>query len=180
MHFSHFGIKTDLERKVEARLAFSQKRFLWISYHRFQAKLRDETFWREQVLFIPLSCTNNCTQHLMVFTATNLLTVHLLQSYNEYIFGHITTMGLNPGQPMWDLWWTKWHWGRFPSKYFGFPLIMIISQMLICHWLWGQQQNQPTNTISWPEYWISLLIVHLAELRIKKFSFSLWPQIEAT
>jgi hypothetical protein len=20
---------------------------------------------------------------------------------------------LNPGQVMWDLWWTKWHWGRF-------------------------------------------------------------------
>jgi hypothetical protein len=22
---------------------------------------------------------------------------------------------------MWDLWWTKWHWGRFFSEYFGFP-----------------------------------------------------------
>jgi hypothetical protein len=26
------------------------------------------------------------------------------------------------GQSMWDLWWTKWHWDRFFSKYFGFPL----------------------------------------------------------
>jgi hypothetical protein len=22
---------------------------------------------------------------------------------------------------MWDLWWTKWHWGRSFSEYFGFP-----------------------------------------------------------
>jgi hypothetical protein len=23
---------------------------------------------------------------------------------------------------MWDLWWTKWHWDRFFSEYFGFVL----------------------------------------------------------
>jgi hypothetical protein len=22
-------------------------------------------------------------------------------------------LGFAPGQVMWDLWWTKWHWGRF-------------------------------------------------------------------
>jgi hypothetical protein len=27
-----------------------------------------------------------------------------------------------PGQPMWDLWWTKWQWDRFFPEYFGFPL----------------------------------------------------------
>jgi hypothetical protein len=27
-----------------------------------------------------------------------------------------------PGQSMWDLWWTKWHWDRFFLAYFGFPL----------------------------------------------------------
>jgi hypothetical protein len=26
------------------------------------------------------------------------------------------------GQSMWDLWWTKWHWDRLFSEYFGFPL----------------------------------------------------------
>jgi hypothetical protein len=26
------------------------------------------------------------------------------------------------GQSMWDLWWTKWHWDKFFSEYFGFPL----------------------------------------------------------
>jgi hypothetical protein len=27
-----------------------------------------------------------------------------------------------PGQSMWDLWWTKWHWAMFFSEFFGFPL----------------------------------------------------------
>jgi hypothetical protein len=27
-----------------------------------------------------------------------------------------------PGQSMWDLWWTKWHWDRFFPELFGFPL----------------------------------------------------------
>jgi hypothetical protein len=27
-----------------------------------------------------------------------------------------------PGQSMWDLWWTKWHWDKFFPEYFGFPL----------------------------------------------------------
>ena len=26
------------------------------------------------------------------------------------------------GRSMWDLWWTKWHWDRFFSEYFGFFL----------------------------------------------------------
>jgi hypothetical protein len=25
------------------------------------------------------------------------------------------------GQSIWGLWWIKWHWGRFLSKYFSFP-----------------------------------------------------------
>ena len=27
-----------------------------------------------------------------------------------------------PGQSVWDLWRTKWHWDRFFPEYFGFPL----------------------------------------------------------
>jgi hypothetical protein len=23
---------------------------------------------------------------------------------------------LRPGQTMWDLWWTTWHWGKFSSS----------------------------------------------------------------
>jgi hypothetical protein len=30
--------------------------------------------------------------------------------------------GSIPGQSMWDLWWTKWHWDRFFPEFFGFPL----------------------------------------------------------
>jgi hypothetical protein len=30
--------------------------------------------------------------------------------------------GSIPGQSIWDLRWTKWHWDRFFSEYFGFPL----------------------------------------------------------
>jgi hypothetical protein len=27
-----------------------------------------------------------------------------------------------PGRSMWDLWWTKWHWDKFFSEYFGFSV----------------------------------------------------------
>jgi len=30
--------------------------------------------------------------------------------------------GSSPGQSVWDLWWTKWHWDRFCSEFFGFLL----------------------------------------------------------
>jgi hypothetical protein len=33
-----------------------------------------------------------------------------------------------PGQVMWDLWWTKWHWGRF-----GFPCQFPFHQLLHTH-----------------------------------------------
>jgi hypothetical protein len=39
--------------------------------------------------------------------------------------GHVTHgggPGSIPGQSMWDLWWTQWHWDRFFTEYFGFPL----------------------------------------------------------
>jgi hypothetical protein len=25
---------------------------------------------------------------------------------------------------VWNLWWTKWHWDRFLSRYFGFPVLL--------------------------------------------------------
>jgi hypothetical protein len=30
-------------------------------------------------------------------------------------------MGSRPGQSVWDLWWTKWHWDRFFSESISFP-----------------------------------------------------------
>jgi hypothetical protein len=30
-----------------------------------------------------------------------------------------------PGQFVWDLWWTRWHWGRFtPSTWFSHPILI--------------------------------------------------------
>jgi hypothetical protein len=47
--------------------------------------------------------------------------------------------GLPPRRPrfdpgsvhMWDLWWTKWHWDRFFSEYFGFPLLISFHRCFI-------------------------------------------------
>jgi hypothetical protein len=34
-------------------------------------------------------------------------------------------LGFTPRSVQWDLWWTKWHWDRFFSKFFGFPINII-------------------------------------------------------
>jgi hypothetical protein len=36
---------------------------------------------------------------------------HSLGGYSPA--SHRGVPGLRPSQVMWDLWWTKWHWGRF-------------------------------------------------------------------
>jgi hypothetical protein len=38
--------------------------------------------------------------------------------------------GSIPGQSMWNLWWTKWHWDRFFSDYFGFSPVSFIPPVL--------------------------------------------------
>jgi hypothetical protein len=40
--------------------------------------------------------------------------------------------GSSPAQVMWDLW-TKWHWGRFFSEYFGFPYQSSFHRLLHNH-----------------------------------------------
>ena len=35
------------------------------------------------------------------------------------------------GQSIWDLWWAKWHWDRFFSEYFGFPLSLLFHRCSI-------------------------------------------------
>ena len=35
---------------------------------------------------------------------------------------HHGGLGLNPGETVWDLWWTKWQWDTIWSEYCGFPL----------------------------------------------------------
>jgi hypothetical protein len=41
-----------------------------------------------------------------------------------------------PGQSMWDLWWTKWHWDRFFPEYFGVPLSVSF------HWCSVTRENE--------------------------------------
>jgi hypothetical protein len=38
---------------------------------------------------------------------------------------------------MWDLWWTKWHWDRFFSQHFGFPLSISLIKI--------EKQKKPHN-----------------------------------
>jgi hypothetical protein len=39
---------------------------------------------------------------------------------------------------MWDLWWTKWHWDRFFSEFFGFSLSIYHSTVVLqTHIIWG-------------------------------------------
>jgi hypothetical protein len=44
-----------------------------------------------------------------------------LKHSGQSVASHGCGLGLISDQAMWDLWWTKWHWGRFPQKYFSFP-----------------------------------------------------------
>jgi hypothetical protein len=42
-------------------------------------------------------------------------------SGNQSLSTDCPDLGLIPDQYMWDLWWEKRHWERFPSQYIGFP-----------------------------------------------------------
>jgi hypothetical protein len=50
----------------------------------------------------------------------------------------------------WDLWWTKWCWGRFFSEYFGFPCQSSFHQLLHNH----PHLSSGAGTIGqkWPHY----------------------------
>ena len=39
------------------------------------------------------------------------------------------------GQPMWDLWWTKWHCDRFSLEYLGFTLSVSFPQSSIVNFI---------------------------------------------
>jgi len=41
----------------------------------------------------------------------------------------------DPGQSVFDLWWTEWHWDRFFSKYFGLLLSVLFQQCLILNFI---------------------------------------------
>jgi hypothetical protein len=49
---------------------------------------------------------------------------HLAEPWLRLLVANLSRRrpGFAPGQYMWDLWWTKWHWDRFFSEFFRFPL----------------------------------------------------------
>jgi len=42
-----------------------------------------------------------------------------LSTNNVHFKTHSSDLGSVSEQYMWDLWWTKWQWGRFVSQRFG-------------------------------------------------------------
>jgi hypothetical protein len=55
---------------------------------------------------------------------------------------------VHPGQSMWDVWWAKWHWGRFHPEFFGFPLpISFHREPPYSYIIWGMN-NMPIGGCS--------------------------------
>jgi hypothetical protein len=70
-------------------------------------------YFHRHLDFYPLTISDNS----LLAHSPKCNTVH-----NKRPASHRRGPGLRPGQSMWDLWWTKWHWDRFFSKSFGFLL----------------------------------------------------------
>jgi hypothetical protein len=60
--------------------------------------------------------------------------------------------------PTWGLWYTKWHWVKFPSVYFGFPLSLSFHQCFIRFFIyhphyiifinWPRRKTTPLTNLS--------------------------------
>jgi hypothetical protein len=48
-----------------------------------------------------------------------------------------------PGQCMWDMWWTKWHWDRLFSEFFCFPLPVFSTMVIYAHNISSGVKNIP-------------------------------------
>jgi hypothetical protein len=46
------------------------------------------------------------------------------------------------GQSTWDLWWTKWHWDRSFSEFFGFPLSVSFHHGSPCSYITWRMNNR--------------------------------------
>jgi hypothetical protein len=64
-----------------------------------------------------LTCSS-CNRHMLTLTLQGEfpkeMTCHNLGGLS--LASHLGDPGSSPGQVMWDLWWTKRHWGRFPRS----------------------------------------------------------------
>jgi hypothetical protein len=69
----------------------------------------------------------------------------IAQAVSRWLASHRSGPGSNPGRVMWDLWWTKWRWGRF-FRVFRFPLPIFIPQFLRNHHP-GRRTEIPTAQI---------------------------------
>jgi hypothetical protein len=108
---------------------------------------------------------NTLTEHC--YSKETILCLYaylLIQYHNEMqILGYEPHRGVpdsRPGQSMWDLWWTKWHWDRVFSEFFCFPLSISFqrrspnsyhlgNEQYVCQWqqfrdVVSPHQNQST------------------------------------
>jgi hypothetical protein len=78
---------------------------------------------------------------------------------------HYGGPGSIPGLVKWDLWLTKWCWGRFFSEYFGFPCQSSFHQLLHNH----PQLSSGVGAVGqkWPQY----KGLSPTPLAIKKYTF---------
>jgi len=60
---------------------------------------------------------------------------------------HSGDAGSVPGQSIWNLWWIKWCWDRFPTNYFGVSLYHSTSSMSSSQWCILAFHMSTTNTV---------------------------------
>jgi hypothetical protein len=78
---------------------------------------------------------------ILLVICMNVITMHghlnIKCTYNALLLLCYPRLSLNipsfPDQSMWDLWWTKWHWDRFDSKYCYFLISVSFHQSLFIH-----------------------------------------------
>jgi hypothetical protein len=82
---------------------------------------------------VDLGCSAVCTVPIFrVEDEGSMFLIYILVS-------HRGGPGSRPGQSIWDLWWTKWHWDRFLSEFFGFYLSYHSTVALQTHIIWGMR-----------------------------------------
>jgi hypothetical protein len=83
---------------------------------------------------------------------------------------------------MWDLWWTKWHWNRYLSVYFGFLLLVLLHQcfllIFICMlllagqtgeaWKASQKQSAFENRGALDRKFLSHFFMSFRELKVSE------------
>jgi hypothetical protein len=79
---------------------------------------------------------------------------------------------------MWDLWWTKWHWDRFCSQYFAFPLSVSFHQcsiLIFIHTLLllARQVGKAWEPCSWNSWPLKTGPIRCPETSVKDYDSTL-------